>query len=572
MKLRFKIIKRLKKYIKLVKFPLICLLLCKAATLPISFISPKMFQIFIDDVINKGATNKFILVVSGLLIVYVLKLFIDGLSLCFTNKTTNTLTYNLRKDIISKFSKSEFSFLEKKTSGELKLRVIDDVDKTSSFLQSQIVNYFYSIIMSISAFVLIFRISIKMTLYCIMIIPLIFIINNIIGNKLKIINEEIRMAKSDYTTSTHNSLQFWREIKIHTSENLFVQRFKKHRDKLAALGYKHIKFWACKEVFKDFKSNYLTKIMIYIVGAFFVIDKKITVGELLMFSQYYSLFFSSVEGINNKNNDLKINYPHYERIFDTFDFPEEKTNIEISDFKNKIEFNNVSFSYDKQNKVLKNINFSIEHGEYIAIIGQTGCGKSTLIKLLVGLYKEYDGEIFIDGIERKNILDSSFYNQIGIVMQDAFIFNMSIKDNLIMYNSNATISEINDACKKANIYDFITTLPNGIDTIIGEKGIKLSGGQRQRILIAAALLKNPKIIIFDEATSSLDTLSERIINNSINEFSKYITTIVITHRPSTILNAKKIVVLENGEIVGIGNHSDLVASNEYYNKIMENVI
>lgn len=569
MKLRLAVFKRLKKYAGSVKAPIIALFLCSIFSLPISLISPKMFQILIDDVITAGQTDKFIIVAAGLFGVYFLKLLIDGLSLFFKNKVTNSFTYNIRKDVLQKFTVTEFSFLEKKAPGELKMRVLDDVSKISSFIQNQLVNYCYSLIMSATAFALILNINVKMTLYSIAIIPFVFIVNNIIGTAIKKINEEIRAVKSEYTTSTHNSLQFWKEIKIHNAEGIFVRRFENYREKLAKLGFRHIKFWACREVFKDFKSNYLTKIMIYIIGAFFVLDYKITVGELIMFSQYYAMFFSSVESINNKGIDLKINFPYYERIFDTLDFPEEKgIEYKVVLYKN-IEFRNVSFSYNKQTDVLKNISFKIDYGDYVAIVGQTGCGKSTLIKLILGLYKQYSGEILIDGIERKLLSDTDFLKNVGVVMQDNYLFNATIKENLLMYKEDAEDEDIENACKKANIFDFITALPDGFNTLIGEKGVKLSGGQKQRLSIAAALLKKPKIIIFDEATSSLDKESEKIINDSINDISKSVTVISVTHRPATARNAEKIIVVDNGELSAVGSHEQLLASNEYYKKMME---
>lgn len=573
MKTRLTILKRFKKYSLMVKGPIIGLILCSIVALPVSFISPKMFQILIDDVICEGKTDEFTKVVTGLFSVYFIKLLTDGLKLFFRNKVTNSFTYNIRKDIIKKFGVTEFSFLEKKAPGELKLRVLDDVGKVSSFIQNQIVNYFCSIIMSVTALILLLKINVKMTLCSILIIPFVFIINNIIGNRIKKTNEEIRTAKSEYTTSTHNSLQFWREIKIQNAENLFVKRFKEYRERLARLGMKYIRLWACREVFKDFKSNYLTKIIVYIIGSFFVLNNSLTIGALIMFSKYYAQFFSSIESVNNKGIDLKINSPYYERIFDTLDFPEEKNNLSIVELSDKIELKNVSFSYYKQQKhVLKNISFKINYGDYVAIVGQTGCGKSTLIKLILGLYKEYTGEIFIDGVERRSVSDSDFFKKVGVVMQDNYLFNMTIRENLLMYNENAKDEDIYDACKKASIFDFVTSLPDGFDTLIGERGVKLSGGQKQRLSIAAALLKKPRLIIFDEATSSLDKESEKIINDSINEISKYVTVIAITHRPSTALNAKKIIVIKDGEVSALGDHKHLLESNDYYKKMMEAAI
>ena len=207
----------------------------------------------------------------------------------------------------------------------------------------------------------------------------------------------------------------------------------------------------------------------------------------------------------------------------------------------------------------------------ILMLGPTGCGKTTLIKLLMGLYEANEGKILYDGVNIDRISKHSLYNIIGMVMQDNFLFNMTIRENLLLANENATNEEMTDACKKANIYDFIMGLPKSFETEIGERGVKLSGGQRQRISIAAALLRKPKIIIFDEATSSLDKPSEDVINDAINEIAKDMTVIVITHKPATALRAKKVVVMENGLITAVGTHEQLLNKNKYYTNLVEAV-
>ena len=329
------------------------------------------------------------------------------------------------------------------------------------------------------------------------------------------------------------------------------------------MGIKSIRYWAYSEVFNDFKSNYLTKVFVYIIGAFFVMRKEISVGVLIMFSEYFAMLFSALDGLNSKRVALKTNSLYYERIFETFSFPEESTDkTDICDLNDGICIHDLNFSYISGQPVLKNLNLEIKKGDYIAIVGKTGCGKTTLVKLLMGLYQGNKGEIMYDGIDIEQISKKSMYNLIGMVMQDNFLFNMSIRENLLLANENASEDDLVQACKKANIYDFIMSLPKGFDTEIGERGVKLSGGQKQRISIAAALLRNPQILIFDEATSSLDKPSEDVINDAINDISKDITVIVITHKPATVLRAKKVVVIEDGEITDIGTHDELWNKNK----------
>lgn len=289
-----------------------------------------------------------------------------------------------------------------------------------------------------------------------------------------------------------------------------------------------------------------------------------------MFSEYFALLFSALDGLNSKRVALRTNSPYYERIFETFSFPEEtKEKTEICNLNDRILVQNMNFSYVKGQPVLKNLNLEIKKGDYIAIVGKTGCGKTTLVKLLMGLYQVNSGKIIYDGIDIEQINKNSLYNLIGMVMQDNFLFNMSIRENLLLANENASEDDLVRACKKANIYNFIMSLPNDFDTEIGERGVKLSGGQKQRISIAAALLKNPKILIFDEATSSLDKPSEDVINNAINDISEEITVVVITHKPATALRAKKIVVIEDGEITAVGTPDELWNKNKFYTALAE---
>lgn len=572
MKIRLYVLKNIKKYTAIVKGSIVGLIVVSLMSVPISLISPKFFQILVDEVMWGRKIESFGIVALGLLSVYLLRFVCDGMSLYLSNRILNIFTFNMRKDIFDKYNKAPFSFFEKKEVGELKMRLMDDVDSLGNFIKEQVVNYISGILMIITTLYMAFRISVTMTLYCLLIVPLVFLINYFIGVGTKKVNEEIRTVNSEYYTSTHNTLQFWREIKAQNSESTFIERFKRYRDLLAKLGFRSIRYWAYSEVFNDFKSNYLTKVFVYIIGTFFVMKQEVSVGVLIMFSEYFAMLFTALDGLNSKRVALRTNAPYYERIFETFSFPEEDPNkTKVCDLENGITIKDLSFSYTEEKSVLKHLDLQINKGDYLAIVGKTGCGKTTLIKLLMGLYEANEGEILYDSVNIGQISKHSLYNIIGMVMQDNFLFNMTIRENLLLANENATDEEMTDACKKANIYDFIIGLPNGFETVIGERGVKLSGGQKQRISIAAALLRKPKIIIFDEATSSLDKPSEDVINDAINEIAKDMTVIVITHKPATALRAKKVVVMENGSITAVGTHEQLLNKNNYYTNLAEAV-
>ncbi len=567
---RVSVLKQIKKYVVSVKWSVFALVLTSALAIPTALISPRFFQILIDEVMAQNNMSRFYIVVLGLLGVYLLRFIWDGSSLYFGNRLLNHFTFHLRKDILEKYQKAPYSFLEKHEAGDLKMRLMDDVDCLGNFIREQVVDYVFGILTIVVTLVVTLKIDFKMTLCCLIIVPLVFLINFFIARGTGKINEEIRKVNEEYYTSTHNSLQFWREIKAQNAEQVFVNRFQNFRRILAKLGIRSIRYWGYSEVFKDFKANYLTKVLVYIIGAFFVVKGEISVGVLIMFTEYFALLFSSLDSVNSKRAALKANTPYYKRIFETLTFPEEnEEDKEIVSNLQDIIVNNLSFSYREGCETLNNINLTVQKGEYVAIIGKTGCGKTTLAKLLLGLYQPDDGIICFDKHNLSAINKQTLYSQIGIVMQDGFLFNMSIRENLLLSNQEATEEDLIAVCKRANIYDFVTGLENGFDTVIGERGVKLSGGQKQRLAIASVLLKKPKLLIFDEATSSLDKQSEDIINDSIRELAKDITVIVISHKPAAVLRAQKIVVMDKGKITAVGTHDELLRSNPFYKKLAE---
>ncbi|HAN21169.1 MAG TPA: hypothetical protein DCP51_05775 [Clostridiales bacterium] len=572
---RFNVLKNFKEYLSPFKFSIIILIITATLAIPVSLISPKMFQILLDEVIYNSKTELLTYVILGLLIVYIFRLILDSLNLHFGNKLLNGFTYKLRMSLWDRITGTLYANIDKRNTGELKMRLVDDVDAVGSFIKDQIVDYIFNIILTLVSLCIIISIDFTMTLYCIWIIPLMFYINYLIAKGSKKVNEEIRKVSQKYYTSTHNSLQLWREIKIQCTEDIFIKKFRKYRDKLAILGYKNIRYWFYMEVINDFKANYLSKVFIYIVGVFFIIKGDVSVGSVIMFGEIFEMMFNAIDTVNIRNASIKSNAPYYMRIIDTMQFPqEEKDDAKNFSFNNNIDINFSAFSYpETEKKVLHDINFNIKKGDFISIIGESGCGKTTLLKLLLGLYsaegKENEDGIKYDNVGMTKILKSDLYKHIGVVMQDSFLFNMSIKENIMISNENATESDLEEACRKSDIYSFIISLPEGFDTVIGERGVKLSGGQKQRICIARALLKKPELIIFDEATSSLDKLSEDVVYEAVNNIARDTTVIVVSHKPSAVLRSRTIIIMENGCIVKIGSKEALSVENEFYKTMLE---
>lgn len=463
---RFDILRQIKQYAWPVKGSIAALILTSAAAIPVSLVSPVFFQILLDEVMTQYNIESFSTVVLGLLSVYLMRFILDGSALFFGNRLLNTFTFSLRKDVLRKIRRTPFSFLEKKETGDLKMRLMDDVDCLGNFIREQVVDYLFGILMIVFTLYATLRIDVKMTLYCVAVIPLVFLVNYLIGRGTRKVNEEIRQVNEKYYSSTHSSLQFWREIKAQNTEELFIERFVRFRRKLAKLGLRSIRYWAYTEVFNDFKTNYLTKVLVYIIGAFFLIRGELTVGVLIMYAEYFSMLFSALDSVNSKRAALKINAPYYQRIFETLSFPEEEDESRIDvNISGRVAIRDLCFGYQAGKEVLHHVDLTVDPGDYIAVIGKTGCGKTTLAKLLLGLYTPQGGEITFDGINLQDICRENFYEQIGVVMQDSYLFNMSIRENLLLYKENATEEELSSACRKANIHDFIAGLPEGYDSI-----------------------------------------------------------------------------------------------------------
>lgn len=546
---RLTILRQIKPYLRPVRWSVIVLILTGLLTVPIALLSPKFFQILVDEVMTQKMIDRFWLVVGGLLLIYLLRFILDGSALVFGNRVLNGFTFRLRADILQKYQKAPYSFMEKQELGDLKMRLLDDVDCLGNFIREQVAEYYSSILIAAAAVLASVFISPMMTLICLLVIPIVFLINYLIARGANKANEAVRTVQEQYATSTYNALLSWQEIKAQGAEETFISRYRHFRSVLAKLGLRAIRYWGYTEVFNDLKVNYLTKVMVYIIGAFFVIDQKITVGSMIMFAEYFALLFSALDSVNTKRAGLRQNMPYYRRVFDTLSFPKEEPRPALSEEKlGGLSVSGLSFGYREGQEVLRDISFTVRSGDYTAIIGKTGCGKTTLIKLLLGLYEPAKGEISYGPCALRQANRRSLYHKIGVVMQDHYLFDASIRENLLLYKRDATEDELIEACKKACLSPFIRAQEQGLDTMIGERGVRLSGGQKKRLAIAAALLKQPSLLLLDEASGPLDRETEEIIDRSIRNYGEETTVIVVSHKPSAILRAEQVFLIENGSI------------------------
>lgn len=373
-------------------------------------------------------------------------------------------------------------------------------------------------------------------------------------------------------SAIHDNLSGIRVVKAFASEDREIERFHPISSELSRAGIRTEQTWLTMFSVLTFTTG-LGAIIVWSVGGMEVLRGTLTLGTLLTFIAFLSIFYGPLQFANRFSEWLGRALAAADRVFEILDsspsVPEAADPVPIGGIDGHVEFKNVTFGYDLHNPVLKNLSLTVKPGEMIGLVGHSGAGKSTTINVLCRLYDVNEGQICIDGIDVRKIRQKELRSQIGLVMQDTFLFNGTIAENISYSKSGATREEIIEAAKAANAHDFISAKPDGYDTIVGERGNTLSGGERQRISIARAILHNPRILVLDEATSAVDTDSEKQIQDAIARLTKGRTTFAIAHRLSTLRYADRLVVIKEGEIQEVGTHDELLEKKGEFHRLVE---
>lgn len=439
------------KYIDRSKSAVRILLILNIAALPLTFVFPKLYQVLIDDVMTKGRLNKLLLICIGIIVLLILQTLLSYVKQNCENKVNKNFNMAIRNDVWHNLLNMSFEQKNHFPVGDAKQRVVDDAEKIGNFIKDQIADRYYNYFIVTVGAILILIIDPIMALICMSVLPILLWINDYIGRKSSEVNGEIRKVSDEYYGFCYNSLQFWKEIKLQNAENSYIEKFTGYRNILSKLGMKSIKYWGYGEVFNDFKTNYLNKVFVYLVGVFFVIKGSLTVGTVVMFAEYYGYCFNALNNIITKNIDIKKNNPYYKKIIDVLNMKNTENDKTDAEIDGSIVVENLSFAYGDK-KVIEHLTFNIHNGDRFAVTGESGCGKTTLIKLMLGMLEKDSGSIRYSGKEISEISLASLYDQIGVVMQDPFYFNMSIEENLKLANPDAEKEQIEYACKASNSY------------------------------------------------------------------------------------------------------------------------
>ena len=481
---------------------------------------------------------------------------------------------NMKNDMYQHLQHMPVRFFTLAKPGEIITRITGDIEGVQDIFNSTVVNALSSILTLITTIIVLISMDWRMAVLSLIILPVFIIPTRSVGKyRWKIaLDSQQKLEQLNQLIQETLSISGSILMKIFTKEKGEYKKFEDINRNVINLQIKESLagrwFFMTMNIFTT-----LGPMIIYLYGGYLFTQGKITIGAIVTFVALLDRLYRPVTQLSNIHIDITRSMALFNRIFDYLDLEEEPKDkeeaIKLENCSGKINFENVSFSYQKGVQVLDNISFSVEPGTMTALVGESGVGKTTVTNLIPRLYEISDGSIRIDGYDIKDISMDSLRKQIGIVMQEPYLFNDTIEENLKYGRDNISQDEMVEACKAAYIHDFIMTLPDGYMTIVGNRGIKLSGGEKQRISIARVILKNPKILILDEATSALDSVSEMYIKKALVPLLKGRTSIVIAHRLSTILAADNILVFKKGRIIQSGKHKNLMSQSGLYKQLYD---
>lgn len=529
-------------------------------------------------IVTRNMLNRFIpqkmyrmIVFAGLLLVllYIIRMLLRFYIQYKGHMMGVGMQADMRRDMFNHLERLSFSFFDNHETGKLMSRLTNDLMDISELAHHGPESVIISVITILTSFIYLSTINLSLTLIIFLCVPFLVWVAMVMRTRMHRAFFESRKSIAQINASIEGSISGIRVTKAFNNSEKEAEKFeegnaefvKARQSAYKAMGIFHSSTLFITDIFN---------VIVLISGGFFLYGGKIDFADYSAFIVSINLFLTPVNTLINFMEQFQNGISGFERFCEIMDTEPEKDSpdaINLTDCKGHIEFRNVTYSYEEDTEVIKNLSLDIPVGKKLALVGPSGGGKTTICHLIPHFYDVKIGEILIDSHEIHSLTMTSLRSAIGIVQQDVYLFNSSIKENISYGKANATDEEIIEAAKRANIHDFIMTLKNGYDTQIGERGVKLSGGQKQRLSIARVFLKNPPILILDEATSALDNTTEILIQAALDELCKGRTTLIVAHRLSTIKNADEIAVIAGGKIIEKGTHSELIKLGGVYEKL-----
>ncbi|WP_067729616.1 ABC transporter ATP-binding protein [Oceanobacillus damuensis] len=562
-------LKRIWAYLAVEKMKLSLVILMVLASSGLALLGPFLVGMAIDDFIVTQETSGLGMLLISLIIVYLfhsLSIFLQNFWMIGIAQNT---VYTLRKDLFKQFHRLPISFFDKRQHGELMSRLTNDIDNVNNTLNTSVIQIFSSVLTLVGTIAVMIYLSPILTVVTMSVIPAMFLAMKWITKRTGPLYKLQQKNLGDVNGYVEEIVSGQHVVKTYSQEDKVIGQFEERNNELKKTG-----FWALTIAGFIPKImnmlNFLSFGLIALVGGILVIvtdQQLVTVGIIVIFTEYARQFTRPLNELSNQFNVLLSAIAGAERVFNIMDETQEEIDeaeaIEISGTKGNIKFDNVSFGYE-DTPILKGISFEARTGETVAFVGHTGAGKTTIINLISRFYNYDSGKIKLDGVDLKNIKRSSLRQHMAFVLQDAFLFHGTIRDNIRYGRLEATDQEVENAAKNANAHDFIRKLPDGYDTVLDQDGSGISQGQKQLLTIARALLAAPAILILDEATSNIDTITELKIQDALERLMKGRTCFVIAHRLNTIQDADTIIMMDGGEIIEKGSHEQLINLEGHY--------
>lgn len=557
-----------KPHWKLFVFDMICALIAAGCDLVYPVVSRNIINTYIPD-----KNIRLILTwCAALLVIYIIQTVMQYFMQYQGHIVGVRMQADMRRDVFEHLQKLPFSYFDEHKTGVIMSRIVNDLMDISEFAHHGPEDLFISLVTVVGAFIILCTVNVPLTLITFAVLPflVLFIIKKRSAMTLAFRKNRIEIA--EVNASLENSIAGIRVSRAFTGEREEEKKFAENNQRYVTVRERSYRVMA--EFFSG--TNFLTSLMNVVIlaaGGYCVYRGVINVGDMVAYMLFINMFVNPIKKLIQfveMFQNAITGYVRFQELMNVEPEQDEKGAIELKDVRGEIVFDDVTFHYDENKEVLSHISLTFPQGKMVAIVGPSGGGKTTLCHLIPRFYEISGGSILVDGHDIRDVTRASLRRQIGIVQQDVFLFTGTIFDNIAYGKLGASREEVYEAAKKANIHDYIMSLPEGYDTFVGERGVKLSGGQKQRISIARVFLKNPPILVLDEATSALDNVTENYIQDSLDELCKNRTTIVVAHRLSTIKNADEIIVMDRDGIEERGTHEELLArGNGIYKELYE---
>lgn len=569
--------KKLFKYLKLYYLGIAIVILFAVLSTIFAIVGPnimgdivtEIYTGLIEKITGKGSIdftfiNKTALFLFGLYLLSSIFSFIQGFIM---NSISSKLAYRLRRELSEKINKLPMSYFDKQTHGEVLSRITNDVDTLSYNLSQSLTQCITSVATIIGVLIMMLRISGLMTLATILILPI------SLGGVILIVSKSQKYFKQqqDYLGNVNGVVEEvyggHDVVKAFNGEQKALDSFNKYNEKLYNSAWKSQFLSGIMHPLMNFVGN-LSYVVVSILGGYLAIKKVITVGNIVSFTQYVRNFNQPIAQMAQISSMFQSTVAAAERVFEFLDEKEEIKDVDnaltVKGITGNIEFNHVNFGYNEDKTIINDFNAKVKSGQKIAIVGPTGAGKTTMVKLLMRFYDVNSGDILIDNHNIKDFKRGELRSLFGMVLQDTWLYSGTVADNIRYGKLNASLDDVKDACRAASVHHFIKTLPNDYNMVLNEESSNISQGQKQLLTIARVILADPKILILDEATSSVDTRTEILIQKAMDKLMEGRTSFIIAHRLSTIKNADLILVMKDGDIVETGNHEELLKKNGFY--------